>query len=139
MRLCIVGSQFDGALVVRDGLLRTALAVGEITEAVVGLGPFRLGLDHCLKARHRLLVFLGIPERHAQVIAGIGKGRIEPQALAVGGDGLGELALVIGLGPVLKMEGRGSGQLLGGRQLDQGEGLVGEDVGMRQALVVPLQ
>ena len=70
------------------------------------------GFDDLCEAGAGILVMLGITEGHAQIELGLGKIRVERDALAIGSDGLVKLALLVELVTALEMKGRSLGQLL---------------------------
>ena len=86
-----------------------------------------------------LVVRLGIAQRHAQIVAGLRVVRLQGHTLAVGRNGLGELALAYNVGAALKVEGRRAGEVLRGGEDHLRQGRIRQHIGMRHPHIVPFQ
>ena len=73
------------------------------------------------------------------MVAGLRVVRLQGYTLAVGRNGLGELALAIAVRAALKVEGRRAGEILGAGEDHLRQGSIWEHVGMRYPRIVPFQ
>src|SRR6185295_16426446 len=116
MRLGKVRLKLDGALKTMNSLVGLTLLTGDESQAVVRLSVFGFGFDDLGKARARILKLFSVAKCHAEVIARVGKFRLEGDALAIRSDRLLKLALLVELVAALKMKGGRSRHLLFSRQ-----------------------
>src|SRR4030095_9700342 len=116
VRLSVLRLKLDGVFPVLDRFLNLALTARHVSQAVKGLGFFRLCLNDLFQTSAGLLVALCIAERYSQVKPSVRKCRIQCAALLDRVDSLAELSLLIKFVAALEMKCRRARQLFFGRE-----------------------